>query len=552
MHNVSLAGLLGSAITIAALSFASPAVGAQTPIKTTLFKSGFSAPICVTAPPNDFNRLFVVERAGRIKIIKDLQTNPIVLATPFLDISGLTTLTGERGLLSIAFHPNFATNNRYFVYYTNSAGSIVIAEYKASTGNPDVSNTNARILITIPHPSFSNHNGGQIAFGPDGYLYFAPGDGGSGNDPNSNAQNINVYLGKILRVDVDNPAPGFFYGIPATNPYAGATPGLDEIWAQGVRNPFRFGFDRNTGDLVIGDVGQNAVEEIDFLASANLNPPAGQAHNFGWRCFEGTSQTNLAGCTYPNPYSSHIPPIHEYNHGVGTCVIGGVVYRGTAIPDLRGTYFFGDYSTVVNPNKIWSFNYDPVGGKTNFTDRTAQLAPGGGASIVSLVNFGQDAMGEVYLCDMNGGEIFKIVPVNPVLTGVANYGTGTAGCSGAQVQSTNTSPVINNPGFQVRTSNCPASALGLGLATDVADVAGSDPFGIGVLLHVDLFAATSINTFDVVSDALGNGVASAPIPNSPALVGKHFFVQTLSSWTSCVLPPFNLSTSDALDLTIQP
>jgi glucose/arabinose dehydrogenase len=543
MRNVSLAKYLAvSALFVASAG----ALSAQTPLTTVLFKNGFTNPIYLTAPPNDFDRVFVVERAGKIKVVKNIQTSPMTNATPFLDITGLTTTVGERGLLSMAFHPNYASNGKFFIYYTNSSGNIVVAQYSVSA-NPDVANSTATILLTIPHPSFSNHNGGTVLFGPDGYLYFACGDGGSANDPNNNAQNINSFLGKMHRIDVDNPAPHLAYGIPPNNPYAGATPGLDEIWAQGHRNPFRFSFDRNTGDLYVGDVGQNLWEEVDFQPAGSV-PPTGSAFNYGWRCLEGTHPTNLAGCQYPNPYPNEIAPIYEYGHaGSINCVIGGVVYRGTAVPDLRGTYFFGDNGS----SNIWSFIYTN-GNVTNFKDRTAELAPGGGLSIASICAFCQDAMGEVYICDLNGGEIFKIVPVNPVLVGVSSFGTGTPGCNGAQLLTTNTSPVINNPGFEVFTSNSPSGALGLGLATNVADVAGSDPFGIGVLLHVDLFLSTSINTFDVNGNAMGVGVAAVPIPNAPPIVGSHFYLQTISAWTTCSLPPFNLSSSDGLDLTIQP
>ncbi|MBI3817493.1 MAG: PQQ-dependent sugar dehydrogenase [Planctomycetes bacterium] len=513
-----------------------------TPIKTVLFKNGFSSPIFVTAPPGDFNRVFVVERAGKIKIVK----NGTTLATPFLDITALTTLAGERGLLSMAFHPNFAANGYFFVYYTNSAGNIVIARYKA-VGGGDVASPAGTILLTINHPTNSNHNGGQVAFGPDGYLYFATGDGGSANDPPNNAQNLNSLLGKMLRIDVNLGVP---YGIPSTNPFASSTTAMKEIWAIGHRNPFRFSFDRVTGDLVVGDVGQDAWEEIDFQAGT-FTPTVNTPPNYGWRCLEGTHATNLAGCTYPNPYPNAIPPIYEYPHSTGNCVIGGYVYRGCMIPDLRGTYFFADNGN----SKIWSFVYSG-GIMTNFQERTSQLAPGGGLSISGIPSFGEDAMGEMYIVDMSGGEIFKIVPQNPVIVGISNYGVGTPGCLGSQTMSVNCSPVIANPGFELLVNRCPTSSLGLTMVTDQQDVAGSDPFSIGVLLHVG-FGGSQVMAFDANSDALGNGITAAPIPNNPTLVGQHFYATTLWAWSTstCTLPgfnPFNLSTSDALDITIQP
>jgi glucose/arabinose dehydrogenase len=502
----------------------------------------------VTAPRKDFSRVYVVERAGRIKVC-DINTGA-VLGT-FLDISALTTTTGERGLMSMAFHPDFdaVTMKDFYVYYTNLSGNIVIARYRAI--NPLVSNTSAAILLTVNHPTFSNHNGGQVAFGGDGMLYFAPGDGGSANDPSNNAHNLNTLLGKMARLNVTNTG-GPLYTIPANNPYVGIA-GMDEIWSIGLRNPFRFCFDRNTGDMYIGDVGQNVIEEVDFQPGTHV-PALGQARDYGWRCMEGNNQTNLGGCTYPNPYPNMVAPFHTYNHGVGSSLTGGAIYRGCQIPDLRGTYFFGDHNSA----QIFSLKYDGTT-VTNFTNRTAQLAPGGGMSINSIVNFGEDAHGEMYIADLNGGEVFKIVPVTPVLVGVSSYGTGTSGCSGAQALSVNCSPVINNMGFRINTSNCPQNSLGLGIVTDVQDIAGADHLGVGadVLLHCSLTGATELLAFDATSDALGNGTALAPIPNNALIVGLKFYGATLWAWSTgvCTLPganPFNLSTSNGMEITIQP
>ncbi|MFN0204795.1 MAG: PQQ-dependent sugar dehydrogenase [Planctomycetota bacterium] len=538
--------LLCALLTGAAMFAAAMPVQAQAPIKTVLFKNGFSSPIQVTAPRSDFSRVYVVERAGRIKVC-DINTG-VVLST-FLDISALTTTTGERGLMSMAFHPEFdAVNNKdYYVYYTNLAGSIVIARYRAIT--PLVSNIAASILITIPHPNFSNHNGGQVAFGGDGMLYFAPGDGGSANDPSNNAQNLNNLLGKMARVNVTNTG-GPLYTIPANNPYVGIA-GMDEIWSIGLRNPFRFAFDRDTGNLIIGDVGQNQIEELDYQP-ANHVPALGQARNYGWRCMEGNNQTNLGGCNYPNPYPNMIAPFHVYNHGVGVSLTGGALYRGCQIPDLRGSYFFGDYVSA----QIFSLKYDGTT-VTNLTNRTAQLAPGGGMGISTIVNFGEDAHGELYICDLGGGEVFKIVPVTPVIVGVTSYGVGTPGCAGNQTLSVNCSPVVNNAGFRINTTNCPPSSIGLGIVTDVQDVAGADHLGVGVLLHCALAGATELLTFDATSDGLGVGTALAPVPNNPLLAGMDFYASTLWAWSpvTCVLPGanvYNLSTSNGLAIIIQP
>jgi hypothetical protein len=539
--------LLCAVLAAMTLGASATVASAQTPLKTVLFKNGFASPLFVAAPPNDFDHLYVVERAGRIKVC-DIN-NGNVLGT-FLDISGLTTTVGERGLLSMVFHPQYngTTNKDFFVYYTNSGGNIVIAKYRAI--NPLVANTAGTILLTINHPTFSNHNGGQVAFGGDGMLYFACGDGGSANDPNNNAQNVNTLLGKVNRINVTNTgaAP---YTIPADNPLAGATPGLDEIWSIGVRNPFRFTFDRNTGDLYIADVGQNAWEEVDFQPGGEV-PALGTPRNYGWRCLEATHATNLTGCSYPNPYPNLFAPIHEYGHGVGNCIIGGNVYRGAAVPDLRGTYFFADNGS----SKIWSLKYQGVQFPP-VTDRTTELAPGGGLSITQIAGFGEDAYGEVYICDL-GGEVFKIVPTSPVLVGVSTYGSGTPGCSGSEVMGVNHSPVVNSPGFRLTTTNCPASALGLGLVTDVQDFAGSDPFGLGVTFHVGFIGATQLISFDAFSDPSGNAQTPAAIPNDNSLIGMNFYAQTIWAWptTTCVLNPvtnpLNLSSSNGLKITIQP
>lgn len=548
MRNVLLGALLVGATTV---TVGASAAAQTTPIKSVLFKNGLSSPIYVTAPRNNFDNVYIVERGGRIKVFD--RVTGAQLST-FLDISALTTTAGERGLLSMAFHPQYdidGANKKFYLYYTNSAGNIVIAQYTANTAL--AANPAGTILITIPHPSFSNHNGGTLAFGKDGFLYFAPGDGGSGNDPNNNAANINSGLGKMLRIDVDNPqvSPPLPYGIPATNPFAGAASGLKEIYSIGLRNPFRFSFDRNTGDLYIGDVGQNAVEELNFL-SANYVPAVNNPRTFGWRCFEGNNQTNLAGCTYPNPYPyPYNSPFHTVTSASARSITGGVVYRGSAMPDWRGTYFFGDYVF----DQIWTLKYQGVANPP-VTNRTATLNPGGGLSILDIVNFGEDAFGEIYICDLGGGEVFKIVPVTPTIVGVASYGTGTPGCSGAIPMSTNTSPTVNNLGFRLQATSVPQSSLGLAIVTDQQDIIGGDPFGLGVLFHVG-FGGGTVLGFDAFSDASSFGFAPAPISNDPLLANITVYAQTLWAFPTnqCVLGGANfanLATSNALTITIQP
>jgi glucose/arabinose dehydrogenase len=392
-----LAGLVLAAFTATIRAQSSP------PLDTVRVASGLTLPLYVTAPPGDTNRLFIVEQrsgtTGRIKVL-DLNTG-VVSPTVYLSVSPVAT-GNEQGLLGLAFHPDFANTGLFYINYTMSGGTTVIARYQANA--PFMTSTTANAgsaqqVLSIPQP-FSNHNGGWIGFGPDGYLYLAMGDGGSANDPNGNAQNINALLGKMLRIDVDGddfPAdPLKNYAIPPTNPFAGAIPGADEIWHTGLRNPWRSSFDRATGDLWMGDVGQNAVEEIDFQAAGV------GGLNYGWRCMEGFSCTGLSGCTCNAPALKL--PVQTYSHGSGCSVTGGYVYRGSAICGLPGTYFYADYCS----NIIWSFRY--TGGVVSaFTNRTAELAPGGGLAINNVTSFGEDANGEMYLCDQ-GGEIFKIVP----------------------------------------------------------------------------------------------------------------------------------------------
>jgi glucose/arabinose dehydrogenase len=376
-------------------------------IATTRVAANLNRPIYVTAPPGD-NRLFIVEQRGVIKILQGGNVLPI----PYLNIDALTTdPTGndERGLLGLAFHPNYAQNGFFYLNYTNLAGDTIIARYSVS-GDPNRADSlSAQQVLFIDQP-FTNHNGGHIAFGPDGYLYLGMGDGGSAGDPQNNGQRDNTLLGKMLRIDVngdDFPAdPNRNYAIPPTNPFAGAGDPLDEIWAKGVRNPYRWSFDRQTGDMYIADVGQGCFEEIDFQPGTS---PGGE--NYGWRLMEGLHcYPPGANCTQvPGCIPVHTLPIHEYSHseaGFSCSVTGGYVYRGSELPTLPGTYFFADFCS----NHIYSFRYTG-GSVTEFTDRTAELAPGGGLSIGSIAGFGEDASGEMYIVDRDAataGEVYKI------------------------------------------------------------------------------------------------------------------------------------------------
>jgi hypothetical protein len=375
-----------------------------TELTTVRVASGLSAPVYVISPPGDIQRVFIVEQPGRIKILLDGE----ILPAPFLDITGDVSYGGERGLLGLAFHPDYENNGYFFVNYTNNSGTTIISRFTV-TSDPDVADPGSEfVVLTISQP-YSNHNGGWIAFGPDdSYLYIGMGDGGAGGDPGNRAQDItDMLLGKLLRIDADGddfPAdPNRNYAIPPDNPFVGIT-GDDEIWAYGLRNPWRCAFDRLTGDLYIADVGQNAWEEIDFQPTSSA-----RAENYGWRLMEGNHCYNPPSDCDPGGLSY---PIHEYSHGGGRCsVTGGYVYRGGDILDLQGAYFFADYCS----DQIWSFRYDG-NNISDLTERTSELDPGDGLSIDNISSFGEDGSGEVYIVDL-GGEVFKIVPVlNPVPT----------------------------------------------------------------------------------------------------------------------------------------
>jgi glucose/arabinose dehydrogenase len=346
-----------------------PTIGIQS------FASGFSSPVEITHCGD--SRLFIVEQDGLIKI---LNSNGTTNATPFLNVTTLTNGGGEQGLLGLAFHPNYASNGYFYINYTNNSGNTIIARYSVSAGNPNIANTSGTILLTIPQP-YSNHNGGTLKFGSDGYLYIGMGDGGSGGDPENRAQNINELLGKMLRIDVNSGSP---YGIPAGNPYVGI-PGADEIWAIGLRNPWKFSFDRQNGDLWIADVGQNLYEEVNRAGASE------SGLNYGWRCYEGNTAYNTAGCPSQSTMKA---PLAVTNHADGNCSItGGYVYRGSAYPNFTGKYFFSDYCKA----QIGMMD-------TSGTITFSQTFSGN-----SFVTFGEDVNGEIYVGSIGNGVIYKLI-----------------------------------------------------------------------------------------------------------------------------------------------
>jgi glucose/arabinose dehydrogenase len=347
-------------------------------------------PVLAIGARDGTGRLFIVSKGGQIRILK----GGTLLAKPFLDISGSVSKGGEQGLLGLAFHPSFKTNRKFYVNYTNRAGDTVVREYRASATSPNVvASGSGRTIIKIAQP-YENHNGGMLAFGRDGYLYIGMGDGGSGGDPGNRAQSVNSLLGKMLRINVNGTTATHNYRTPSSNPYVGRT-GRNEIWQRGLRNPWRFSFDRANGNLWIGDVGQNTYEEVDRAVRTSTGP--GRGVNWGWRVLEGNHCfLPASGC---NRTGKKLPLV-EYSHASnGRCsVTGGYVYRGSAIPALRGWYVYGDYCS----GEVWAV----ASGATRPAKPVALLGAGSGRLISS---FGEDNAGELYLCDMAAGAVYRIV-----------------------------------------------------------------------------------------------------------------------------------------------
>lgn len=366
---------------------------AQPVVSFTPVITGLSAPIDLVHAGDGSNRIFVVQQAGLIRVYDQAFAS----LGNFLTVTGIST-GGERGLLSMAFSPNYATNGFFYVFYTNSAGDLEIARYQVSA-NPNVADPATKaVVLTIPHPGQSNHNGGKLNFGTDGYLYLSTGDGGGAGDQPNNAQNQTVLLGKLLRIAVNNSATPPYYSVPAGNPFG------NEIWALGLRNPFRWSFDRTTQDIWVGDVGQDNSEEIDFTSAS-----AGGGINYGWRCYEGNTPYNTAGC---GPASNYTFPVHVYpTQNPASAVTGGRVYRGSAYPAMQGYYISSDFYS----GNIYKIISSGGGGWITST----QLAVRTGISC-----FGEIENGEMYATVLTAGNVSRVEGAFPTPVSSINYPSG--------------------------------------------------------------------------------------------------------------------------------
>jgi glucose/arabinose dehydrogenase len=405
---------LAFVVLVLAVAVAAQPIDAQSALKSRVYAAGLSSPVAFVQDPTSNSRQFVVEQGGRIRVIE----SGVVQPTDFLDLRGAIVSGGEQGLLGMAISPDYASSGRFYVNFTNPAGNTVVARFLRS-GNPAVADASSRFDLKWPSglsyvaQPYANHNAGNLAFGPDGFLYIALGDGGSANDPENRAQNPAELLGKCLRIDVNvslNHATG--YAVPSTNPFVSGGPAgvLKEIWSFGLRNPWRYSFDMpsrgGTGALIIADVGQGAWEEIDY------EPVGRGGRNYGWRMREGAHSNIASPPPVYVPATGLTDPIWEYSHSVGQSITGGFVYRGGALQSLRGRYFFADYVQ----GRVWSvaLTINPTSGEATASDLTDHTASLGGSTVIgNISSFGLDAAGELYIVNHTGGSIVQIVPAIP-------------------------------------------------------------------------------------------------------------------------------------------
>jgi glucose/arabinose dehydrogenase len=365
-----------------------PAIASKTaPFSLAPFVSGLSEPVHLTAPPGDAHRVFICEKTGRVRVVKD----GVLLEAPFLDVRARVSGGSEQGLLSLAFHPKYAENGRFFIDITDRKGDTRVIEMCVARDDPDRADAGFEREVLFVKQPYANHNGGLVVFGPDGKLWTGMGDGGAGGDPHDNGQNLGSLLGKMLRLDVDGgDAP---YSIPNDNPFVGREGARGEIWAYGLRNPWRFCFDRETGDLYIADVGQDKWEEVDVVAASSKG-----GENYGWNIMEGLHDFRPRG----RSRDGLTAPVVEMGHDAGVCIIGGFVYRGAAVPALRGWYVYADYGTGVFRGFRWK-----DGKAQDHMDWTEAVNPRNRARWTS---FGEDAAGEMYVLSQDG-EVLRLAPV---------------------------------------------------------------------------------------------------------------------------------------------
>jgi glucose/arabinose dehydrogenase len=491
----------------ALISLALITLGASAQVTTQRIISGLSRPVWAGAPAGD-PRIFVATKGGEIYVY----VNGLTLPTPFLSLVGDVSTGSEQGLLGVAFHPDFGSNGSFFVNYTNLAGSTVVSRFQVSA-DPNVADEASQAIVLTQTQPFSNHNGGDVHFGPDGYLYVFFGDGGSANDPSCRAQRLDVLLGKIVRIDVDGATP---YAIPPTNPFIGVAGARPEIFHLGVRNPWRNAFDALTGDLYIGDVGQDQREEISVA-------PAGSVGlNFGWKVMEGTRCNSTSSCALGTPPCNdpgYVGPITELLHSTGSFAItGGTVYRGCLCPSEYGKYFFADFVD----DRIRSLVYDPATGTVSgLTDRTVELAPGGGLSITNIASFGVDGFGELLILDHSSGgagEVFKMVPA-PAQGALSDVRNGT-GVNPFCLEAA-TLPILGNV-WEVRVD---ASVRPAAIASYLVAYAAPSPGVLGPFGE-RLYDATSTRYLRVVQPSTGTiDVFRAPLPCDAGLAGLTLTVQ---------------------------
>ncbi len=482
--------------------------------------TGFSSPVSITHAGDGSNRLFVVEQNGRIRVIR----NGAPLATPFLDISARISAGGERGLLGLAFPPGFNSKQYFYVNYTNAArGDTVISRFRVSATNPDVADPSSEQIIFTTEQPFANHNGGQLAFSPrDGFLYIGLGDGGSGGDPFNLAQSPSSPLGKMLRIDTETGSPAT-YTVPATNPFVGHTGFRPEIWALGLRNPWRFSFDRQTADLYIADVGQNAFEEVNFQAALSAG-----GENYGWRVMEGFHCFNpSSGCVT----TGLTLPVVEYGRNLGVSVTGGFVYRGGTFPRMQGLYFYGDFGS----GRIWGLRQQgSVWQNTELLDST-----------INISTFGEDEAGNLYVADYTTGTIFRITdtvtaPASTIQFSAGSYQMPEAGGATANITLTRSGDLSTAASVDL-TANVPPFSLcnqKTGVASprcDYATVGGTVRFAAGqqsrtvTIPVVDDRYAEGNETFTLtLSNATGGGVGLGSPANATVTITDNDAADTTS------------------------